>query len=581
MEYSGNDNAPEIPRSSATKTKKVRITSPPRSPPQVSSPPPNNPLVRRLSSGQHNGSPPPPIRTLSPENSGNPQDDPFGKSSEGGESTEDEELIQNTRRNSGSIGPAVTAPAAPTNPFSKTLATTEPSSSQTPQHREAAATSERGTADQIGPGAGKGSMDVDSFKRLLMTGSAGSSASAYSTAVPSVSTHHRSQSGIGGDSSSSTDTSSVSRQSIFEPVQEPQLESPRTSYELSITDDDESSNLMGEGRRPDKKKKPPPPTGKRRHGKLVQQRAPQIVSFSDFSLSVSSPGVQPPSPIDASKPLPPLQRTSSDLNKPLPPPPPAHFNPDVQPPLPEAENVAQIAGPEVTATPPPIEEVPSAQRKKPPTPPLARRQSQRKPLGPDRLSSNPTPTPPPQAQETAPPEALPSTHSTKAPTPPPARRTAAAATSASTTPKPTAPSTTDLPGPSPSYPPTSLARHSSSASASASAKAAPAPPPPRRGSSKSSIDLSRSPEESRRPSAEVLRGSLDGGRRASGASASSLRNEYAPLGAGNGGGVQGVGGAAVEEARKAGAASGSDILAEMEAMQREVEALRERYRRGS
>ncbi|KAJ9647121.1 hypothetical protein H2199_002107 [Coniosporium tulheliwenetii] len=464
----------ETPRSSTTKTKRVRITSPPRSPPQASSPPPNNPLVRRLSGGQHAGSPPPSVRTPSPENSGNPQDDPFGKSSEGGESTEDEELIQNTRRNSGSIGPAITAAAAPTNPFSKTLATLAPSSSPTPLHREAAATPERAAADQIGTGAGRGSMDVDSFKRLLMTGTASSSASAYSTAVPSVSVHHRSQSGIGGDSSSSTDTSSVSRQSIFEPVQEPQLESPRTSYELSITDDDESSNLMGEGRRPDKKKRPPPPTGKRRHGKLVQQRAPQTVSFSDFSMSISSPGVQPPSPVDANKPLPPLQRTSSDLNKPLPPPPPAHFNPDVQPAVAE-EDVVQIAGPEITATPPPIEDAPPTQRKKPPTPPLARRQSQRKSLGPERLSSNPTPIPPSQPQETARSETLfslpPSSNpSTKPPPPPPARRTAATATSA--TPKPIAPTTTGIPASTP--PPNSLARQPSNAST----KPAPAPPPP-------------------------------------------------------------------------------------------------------
>lgn len=74
----------------------------------------------------------------------------------------------------------------------------------------------------------------------------------------------------------------------------------------------------------------------------------------------------------------------------------------------------------------------------------------------------------------------------------------------------------------------------------------------------------------------MVRGSLDGGRRVSGASASSLRNEYAP--------VEGAGG--VEEGSREGErgarkASGSDILVEMEAMQREVEALREKYRRRS
>lgn len=77
----------------------------------------------------------------------------------------------------------------------------------------------------------------------------------------------------------------------------------------------------------------------------------------------------------------------------------------------------------------------------------------------------------------------------------------------------------------------------------------------------------------------MLRGSLDGGRRVSGASASSLRNEYAPVGGGDGdrGGVEEVSREGEGGARKA---SGTDILAEMEAMQREVEALRERYRRG-
>ncbi|KFY07142.1 hypothetical protein V491_08554, partial [Pseudogymnoascus sp. VKM F-3775] len=109
---------------------------------------------------------------------------------------------------------------APMNPFSKTLATLEGTEGKKP-------------ASEAPPtGTAKAAMDVESFKRLLMTGNSGIKASESLPTPPT-------QPAQGGPTDgSSTEASSVSRHSIFENIQENLPESPRTSHEASDADDD-------------------------------------------------------------------------------------------------------------------------------------------------------------------------------------------------------------------------------------------------------------------------------------------------------------------------------------------------------
>src|SRR5204863_7145007 len=75
--------------------------------------------------------------------------------------------------------------------------------------------SESRTGSSQTAGEGKQALDVDAFKRLLLTGESGKGASSGASAPPASAF----QPMIQGDSSSSTaDSASVSRQSIFEPI---------------------------------------------------------------------------------------------------------------------------------------------------------------------------------------------------------------------------------------------------------------------------------------------------------------------------------------------------------------------------
>jgi hypothetical protein len=136
----------------------------------------------------------------------------------------------------------------------------------------------------IGDGASKPrhSLDADAFKRLMLTG----------------------QTGTGLDCNS-TDTSSISRQSLFEPIPEsanaPE-ETPRTSHELDDDDRHRGGHFSGTGtQRP----KPPPPKPRNRSG---SGRSPAV---SPSSSSTEVPTTKRP---------PSISSISSD--KPPPPPPP-------------------------------------------------------------------------------------------------------------------------------------------------------------------------------------------------------------------------------------------------------------------
>jgi hypothetical protein len=312
-----------------------------------------------LSDGK-TGSPPPPPVTVTPE-------DVAATNATSAADHDLQQALLNTQRNSDGSEPlpppvpanTMNTMRAPYNPFARTLATSD-----------AHLGLQRATAEERGnerPAGGAPKMNVDMFKNLLLTGSAG----------PSLPVTQPTQPQRPQDSSSGTDTSSVSRQSLFDHTHDMHMESPRTSFDQeSIPDEDEQDNehssLMGPSMsRPEAEGPPPPP--KHRHGKALGPKGPQTVSFADFNESIPMGWQQPSGPR-----TPPVNSAlqgilrpstsrspSSDLNKPLPPPPEKLATPE-----PSAGKITaqQLATPQVD----------SAQPKKtpPPPPPASRRQAQ-------------------------------------------------------------------------------------------------------------------------------------------------------------------------------------------------------------
>ncbi|KAI0892925.1 hypothetical protein F4806DRAFT_215679 [Annulohypoxylon nitens] len=206
----------------------------------------------------------------------------------------------------------------PPNPFTKTLQDLEQAGQGQNANTLAASA------------AAKGALDVDSFKRLLLTGYAN---------IPGPSS--TSASGTGGnsglstslqaplhDGASNTDASSVSRQSIFDVIQD----TPRTSHEISEPEDPEErrsifptsplSSIPSSSTR----KKPPPPSS--RHGKLIKielgadaDSRNTKTSTTPISISTTSlPSIAPPRKSNSQS-IPTLQQSpslSTDVNKPLP-----------------------------------------------------------------------------------------------------------------------------------------------------------------------------------------------------------------------------------------------------------------------
>ncbi|KAF2793136.1 hypothetical protein K505DRAFT_375527 [Melanomma pulvis-pyrius CBS 109.77] len=562
LEVDVRDSVHASPLPAKSKTKKsVRIESPTSSPPHPAFHDADtfddNDLQQRLQ--EREGQAPPPFTSPAgfPESFEDyAKERPFGGVRDGRDNAyEAPDATASMRTHSGMVGAALSPSGAPVNPFSRTLATIESQEKGSAElGRPAGQNRDRPAAEKTAPGTTKPSLDVESFKRLLMTGIQSPPVSGtLPQTAPAIAPNPINASLL--ESSSSTDTSSISRQSIFEPVQEPHIESPRTSYEMAASDDDERVVLVRDARKSEKKKPPPP---RHRHGKPVTSRTPQVVSFSEFSAT------QPTSsPISRN-------RVDSDLNKPLPVPPilspTAHIFPqdtiqDEPPPL--ETRASESSGQSDT---------PSVQKKVPPPVPIARRQSQlRSSTIGNRSRSNSSLTMTSQHSTdysvlipSASNEPTYSPVTQKAPPPPPpARRHGAAATSinppsnnSSTTELPSTASTRRTPVSSPnppssrrptfSSPPPSpapgLTRTSSVSSnlnprsvSNESATMPPPPPPPRRRQSgRSSLDKERpyplpttSPTESRRTSSENKRSSFDSKRRTSVASESSLRHEYA------------------------------------------------------
>jgi hypothetical protein len=419
----------------------------------------------------------------------------------------------------------------PANPFSKTLATMEHTG------REGL-----GISNVTSPG--KASMDVDAFKRLLMTGNAGLETPISPPPIPAHVAYHAI-----GDGASSTDTSSISRQSIFEVPQETHLESPRTSHEISDRED-ESRVFVSDSHfsRSNSRKKPPPPSSK--HGRLIR------VELRDDPPSVTNSMTVPYQMGSilhrtGSSPVPSIP-SQTDLNKPLPLA-PIRLSHDS-----ERESVfdKESAG-KVPEPPSPFE--PSRKEKARPPPPVTRRHSQlvadsklgRSNSG--RLSPNVEEDDRSRFETTEPGRSR--SDSDRAPPPPPSRRPASIHRSSShLTPSPSA-STTYLPAPPPAR---RVSRKSSTgrpASISSLETAAnskrlsviPPPPPPR---ARNSLDA-QLPENTQRHSGEHPRKSYEASfRRDSRASSLSTVN-------------------IVEDEP-----ASHDILADLSALQREIDALR-------
>ena len=336
-----------------SKNKTVRIASPPATTPispQSFPSEPSSPIFARV---EQSGSLLPHEREA--KNLGKPPaEDPF--SAEGSEEGEDdpvvgEEVLQNTRKNLAiSASEPQSSPGDGTDAVSRTLARFAPRPPRAPgsTNETLAGTAESGQAKAKQP------MDVDAFKRLLLTGNTVAAAQKLGASTSSNNAQH----GPVSDSSSNTDTASVSRQSIFEPLPPLQTDTPRTSQELSPGDvEDEVRRLVSN----EERKKPPPP--KTRHGKLIKTNLPVTSAQADPASEIVTPRDEIPSPASSSS------AVGADLNKPLPLPPS-----DTHPFGPADVSIeGQVAL--------------SHAHRRPPTPPMTRRKSQKSSSKPDLVRS--------------------------------------------------------------------------------------------------------------------------------------------------------------------------------------------------
>jgi len=473
--------------------------------------------------------------------------------------------------------------------------------------------SSNGQKDSNTATGGKAALDVEAFKRLLLTGNTGNSVSS----PPSTK-----------ENGSSTDTSSVSRQSIFEPVHDAHVDSPHSSIDHSRSengdntdDDDEHSSLVGESS--SKASKSPPPRHK--HGNTLKLKGPQTVSFAEFDASF-------PSPVSAQSPRmsqitqssrPSLHRSTSDLNKPLPARPQESSSPEEdRPHVPVKDSEIESLRSSNSSSSIVVELPKKAQ---PPPPPAARRQGNAKSGSADqrpRSSSNLTQSSinedtieKPKNYRAAPPPPLPRSRSSYSQSSVVNQEQAANVSDGqSTATIPHDPPTSvreqsaerSTPKPKPPPPPSRLAMKTNNATLTrtasvqstsstgnrrispSTATTAPPPPPPRRSDVRrtsndgdaSQGDLRRSSIDSRRSSTEYRRHSgqhFDPGRRGSVSSLQRVVEDGgyphqgasftgSPITSNDGNGAQ---------------SQANDLLADLSAFQREVDELRARARKGA
>ncbi|KAK0725359.1 hypothetical protein B0H67DRAFT_641793 [Lasiosphaeris hirsuta] len=281
----------------------------------------------------------------------------------------------------------------PPNPFQKTLQDLEQGAAQTEQNSASL------------PGV-RGTLDVNAFRRLLLTGqSGGLGVSQMATPTPTLAPAPASAPPAvhltipPGDGASTTDTSSISRQSIFDATYPPVQDTPRTSHEISEPEaDDDRHGLIGSSRPKAQtpttlRKKPPPPSS--RHGKLIKvelkskdSSLPDVGARPTSSSSLSSQtGRAPTSPLaspSAQENSPPLE-----INKPLPPAPQQAPIWDEHDSIFDREAAGKVPEPEIEAS---AETLPIP---RPPTPPNASHSTT------NTVASSPAskkPPPPPRRQ---------------------------------------------------------------------------------------------------------------------------------------------------------------------------------------
>lgn len=413
------------------------------------------------------------------------------------ETSEDPEMLNNNRQNS-SVLPSYhhIDPRPPTERFQKSAVQSNELSKNGPGSTDKRTARPTATG-RAGSGTTRASLDVDAFKRLIMTGEKGVTASGTPPTPPAQNLTPQS---IPGDSSSNTDTSSVSRQSLFETMTEVVTDTPRTSHEISVSDD-EWQQAVGASSLATRNPELRP--SNMRYETSLNSNMPRTVSFDDSSppasalesrlytidVQTSNPNSLPQIPTDLNKPLPlppshkqPEQSTSTQQ---------ASFNPD------ESSNRLRSTSPSLIL-----------QKKRPPTPPLARRHSQLRSLNPLLSRSNSARLPPRSSHGLGNPAQ--STY-VRTPPPPPTRRTLPGrAQSSLETSMHTGMVLPDSPTvagstrsdkqhtPRPPLPPTRT--HSISSikrpyrpppTASSVTKVPPVPPPRNRGSSQSSLDNTR------------------------------------------------------------------------------------------
>ncbi|KLU85149.1 hypothetical protein MAPG_04179 [Magnaporthiopsis poae ATCC 64411] len=395
--------------------KKVRVQSPPPSSPEESAfdadfearfpPDPNNstagfalhhpprsdsesdeseaaadddPIIRRGSSVS-------PIQRFSDEGTG--LTDRYADGRAGREGQDPRSVEQQQQASSASSG------RIPPNPFQRTLGDMEQ------QYKDG----EAGWAAAATSPVGKAPLDVDAFRRLLMTGQSGAPANPHghhlhqqhaNSAHPSLG-HHQ------ADAASVTDASSISRQSISDERSSsghPATETPRTSHEISEPEGEEdqhgllSSYTTQPLPRTMSRKKPAPPAS--RHGKLIKVELGKDGPNGVAQTRQDDAGLASPT------------GSSTDLNKPLPPAPRQQAD-DFRESVFDREAAGKI--PEVDIDPDaPEAEVPAP---RPPTPPNASH-SITGPL--------PVPASPEQPQESL--VSRFSTSATRKPAPPPRRQ---------------------------------------------------------------------------------------------------------------------------------------------------------------
>ena len=428
-------------------------------------------------------------------------------------------------------------PSMPSNPFSRASQLSEKNTRLSAQSDQ----SMRGPAVSMSSSTSSSRvpLDVDAFKRLLLTGDKGPTPT---SAPPTPSTSgfplHGAQY---GDSSSNTDASSLSRQSILGSQTDLHLETPRTSHEISPSEEDHQYQFQP---RSPKSERFSAPVSRIRGGNALKGALPQTAGFAEPASYTSQYELaHPPSAMTKSP------RSPTDLNKPLPPPPTSH-SPDsltdssgaisLNPTEPLSGSPAASA-PRVRAAPPP---------------PLSRRLSQLRSQHPSNSPGTSTSI----AEENVT-ELLSSPINAKPPAPPPPRRRG-----------------TDRSQSSLENRPPSELEPDAGKSLTKSQSPKP-PPPPRRNPSLSSAKLPRRvspnmPKPSSMPPPPPPRR-----RASSGSSLGSRRISSEVNHADVEGHLAGITARSSIDIDPTESANEKDVLADLSALQREVDALRGKYER--